>query len=68
MELPVAFVRLGRDMLLYAGGNVTGADLFRLRALFRVLRGFLWMLRMLLGIECHCRGEEKRDCCCQDKS
>src|SRR5437867_2826833 len=63
-----ALFGFGFDVLFYTGGNIGGANLFRLRALFRVLRGFLWMLRMLLGIECHCRGEEERDCCCQDKS
>jgi len=63
------------DICLDASGDISRADLFCLRTLFWVFPAFLWllrrflrMLRMLLGIECHCRGEEKRDCCCQDKS
>ena len=43
------FFAFGLDVFLDAGGNIRLADLFFLPAFFRMLCGFLWMLRMLCG-------------------
>src|SRR5207247_560827 len=69
MELAVtALSAFALDVLLDTRGNISRADLFCLRALFRMFRallgmfrGFLRMLRMLLGTDRCCWCEEYRD-------
>src|SRR6266496_806141 len=70
-----AFFAFRIDIFLDASGDISRADLFCLRALFRVLRALLWMfrslfrvLRMLLRKHKRCRRKGQCNHCCDNKS